>query len=82
MRWDVCELKSWCFLMICRQQPGGGRSPWVAPWHMHCTTANSGNHCSQEACMAEAVEEKAPVAPVGMPMKMVLILVGGTLVSH
>ena len=30
--------------------------------------------------MAEAVEEKAPPAPVGMPMKMVLILVGGTLV--
>ncbi|MEP7152392.1 MAG: flagellar basal body-associated FliL family protein [Nitrospira sp.] len=30
--------------------------------------------------MAEAVEEKAPAVPVGMPMKMVLILVGGTLV--
>ena len=31
--------------------------------------------------MAEAAaEEKAPPAPVGMPMKMVLILVGGTLV--
>ena len=26
--------------------------------------------------MAEAVEEKTPVVPVGMPMKMVLILVG------
>ena len=30
--------------------------------------------------MAEAVEEKTPAVPVGMPMKMVLILVGGTLV--
>lgn len=31
--------------------------------------------------MAEAAaEEKAPPAPVGMPLKMVLILVGGTLV--
>ena len=30
--------------------------------------------------MAEAAAEKAAPAPVGMPMKMVLILVGGTLV--
>jgi flagellar FliL protein len=30
--------------------------------------------------MAEAVEEKASPAPIGMPMKMVLILVGGTLI--
>lgn len=30
--------------------------------------------------MAEAAEEKVPVAPTGIPMKMVLILVAGTLV--
>ncbi len=30
--------------------------------------------------MAEAAEEKVPAAPVGIPMKMVLILIGGTLV--
>ncbi len=30
--------------------------------------------------MAEAAEEKVPVAPTGIPMKMVIILVAGTLV--
>ncbi len=30
--------------------------------------------------MAEAAEEKAPAAPVGIPMKMVIILIAGTLV--
>src|SRR5687768_4775996 len=39
------------------------------------------HHCPQEVCMAEAAaEEKALPVPVGMPMKMVLIIVGGTLV--
>ncbi|MCS6296548.1 MAG: flagellar basal body-associated FliL family protein [Nitrospira sp.] len=30
--------------------------------------------------MSEAVEEKAPAAPAGIPMKMVIIIVGGVLV--
>src|SRR5688572_32291113 len=47
---------------------------------MHCTSDERRNHCRQEDCMAEAVEEKASPAPIGMPMKMVLILVGGTLI--
>jgi flagellar FliL protein len=49
-------------------------------WHMHCTIGDPRQTLSAGGRMAEAAEEKASAAPTGIPMKMVIILVAGTLV--